>query len=177
MKRDLNWLALLLLIVSPGCRNETNGEHLALNRYSKCHVTEGHKLVCRPSVAELIVRPEWYDAKAVMVSGVFQYGSEGVNLFASEEAYQYRLSESSVRLELSQGACTGVDCRTLDGKWVMLQGRFAPPNQRATTQTGGAIVDVTDLILRAPGLPGAVHVAPRVVPGVPAPGRDDAPRK
>ena len=168
MKRGLSCVALLLVVSIPGCRRtEPTGRQQAPrppDPYSKCQVAEEDRVVCSPSLVELVVRPEWYDGKTVAVAGVLQHSTEGVNLFTSEEAYRYRLTASSVELRLSEGACSGADCGALSGQWVNLRGRYLPPDRGTTVPTAGTIVEVTDIILRPPGLPKAIPAEPRVVP-------------
>jgi len=168
MKPGLCCVALILVVSMPGCRRTEPTEREQAPRppdlYSKCQVAEDNRVVCSPSLVELVVRPEWYDGKTVAVAGVLQHSAEGVNLFTSDEAYRYRLTESSVRLRLAAGACPHADCRTLSGQWVILHGRYLPPERGATMPTGGTIVEVADIILRPPGLPKAIPAEPRVVP-------------
>ena len=168
MKPGLFCVALLLVASMPGCRQTEPTERLQAPRppapHSKCQVAEDNRVVCSPSLVELVVRPEWYDGMTVAVAGVLQHGTEGVALFTSEEAYRYRLTASSVSLRLSKGACPSADCGSLSGQWVNLRGRYLPPGWRATVPTAGTIVEVGDIVLRHPGLPKAIPAEPRVVP-------------
>lgn len=90
---------------------------------SKCQAVEPDgDTLCDPSVIELIVRPEWYEGREVVVAGVLYADSESFALFASTEDHQQYLTRKGLNLISRQG--TDLKTAGLSGRWVWVRGKF-----------------------------------------------------
>lgn len=163
-------LGLLLIMTAFSLSSCSSGDNAPLpppgkaaaTGYSKCQAVEpdGDEL-CDPSVIELIVRPEWYEGREVVVAGVLDTSSESFALFASTEDQEQQLTRKALDLIARQGA----DLRTagLSGRWVWVRGRFLPRQRSGGHASwGGTLVEVTSIWYSGPPGPPAPAPLPRV---------------
>lgn len=106
--------------------------------YAKC-VSDAERPHCtgyRPSLLELVIRPEWYDGGQVEVAGVLAQGLEESALYASTEDYTQMHGSSAVWLRIAK--CPA-GCQPLVGEWVTVTGRFRPTERGHMGMFAGTI--------------------------------------
>jgi hypothetical protein len=106
-----------------------------VSAHAKCLVrnNDGSCATYRPSLVELIVRPEWYDGRKVSVMGVLSFRTEDQALYVSTEDLQHMNTGASVWVDV-ENPCS--DCRDLDGRWVVVVGVFRADVDASDTRGG-----------------------------------------
>jgi hypothetical protein len=99
--------------------------------------------VAEVSVQELVTAPDKFNGSLVRVIAPSHVEFEGSALYATDEALQARAAPRAVRLQLPWPLRS--ERRELNGKYVLVEGRFVSglPNHEGLFK--GAIVDVTRL--------------------------------
>ena len=124
--------------------------------YAKCGSTDskGGCGLYVPSLGELIARPEWYDARVVMVAGVMSFEPEEAALFPSTEAYERENYRAAVWLHVGK-PCE--ECAGLNGSWVEVIGTFDAAERMG--MFAGGIGKIT-VIASGPRVRGPVPMTP-----------------
>jgi hypothetical protein len=104
--------------------------------------------VAEVSVQDLVTAPDKFNGSLVRVIAPCHVEFEGSALYATEEAQQARAAPGAVWLQLPWPLRS--ERRALDGKYVLVEGRFVSgmPGQQGLFK--GAIVDVTRLEASSP---------------------------
>jgi hypothetical protein len=99
--------------------------------------------VSEVSIQELVAAPDKFNGARVRVIAPCHIEFEGSALYATEEAREARAAHQAVWLQLNWPLLP--DRRALNGKYVLVEGRFVSGSQGHEGLFQGAIVDVTRL--------------------------------
>jgi len=95
------------------------------------------------SVQELVAAPDKFNGARVRVIAPGRIEFEGSALYATEGALEARAAHQAVWLQLNWPLLP--ERRALNGKYVLVEGRFVSGSQGHEGMFQGAIVDVTSL--------------------------------
>jgi hypothetical protein len=121
---------------------------LALAAVSSCLSSEplppvASAPVSEVSIQELLAAPDKFNGARVRVIAPCHIEFEGSALYATEEAQEARAAPQAVWLQLNWPLLP--ERRALNGKYVLVEGRFVSGLQGHEDMFQGAIVDVTSL--------------------------------
>ena len=121
---------------------------LALTAVSSCLSSEplppvASAPVSEVSIQELMAAPDKFNGARVRVIAPCHIEFEGSALYATEEAQEARAAHQAVWLQLNWPLLP--ERRALNGKYVLVEGRFVSSLEGHEGVFQGAIVDVTSL--------------------------------
>jgi len=93
------------------------------------------------SIIQLIATPEKFDGKRVAVMGYLRLEFEGNAIYIHKEDYERRIVKNGVWVSPLKGICEKP--RSLNLKYVLLEGRFDANNNGHMGLNSGSIVDIT----------------------------------
>lgn len=99
--------------------------------------------VSEVSIQELMAAPDKFNGARVRVIAPCRIEFEGSALYATEEAQEARTTHQAVWLQLNWPLLP--ERRALNGKYVLVEGRFDSGLRGHESMFQGAIVDVTSL--------------------------------
>jgi len=121
---------------------------LALAAVSSCLSSEplppvASAPISEVSIQELMAAPDKFNGARVRVIAPCSIEFEGAALYATEEAHEARAARQAVWLQLKWPLLP--ERRSLNGKYVLVEGRFVSELSGHEGIFQGAIVDVTSL--------------------------------
>lgn len=109
--------------------------------YAKCFPSASDCTTYRPSLIELVVRPEWYDGVRVSVEGILGLGDGESALYRSVEDYEVQNAANALWVPISGAQCRG-SCAPFGGRWVAVTGRYRASQRGPSGAYGGGVVEV-----------------------------------
>ena len=122
MKRFIFLIAITVLIIT-GCEKANNE-------------------LIKISIINLITNPEKYHNKDITIIGVGNLQFEGNKICLSKSDVEYGISSNCLWIELNE-KISYEEAKTLNGKYIIIEGTFDMKNNGHFGMYPGAIVDIT----------------------------------